>query len=86
MDFNFSDEQEQLRDAVRKWVDKGYDFERRRGIVAHGGFSREAYGEFYGFLFGWMVLFINFSGTVAALAVGFATYGDEVLRRVYRWR
>jgi alkylation response protein AidB-like acyl-CoA dehydrogenase len=45
MDFNFSDDQEQLRDAVRKWVDKGYDFERRRSIVAHGGFSREAYTE-----------------------------------------
>jgi hypothetical protein len=25
MDFDFSDDQEQLRDAVRKWVDKGYD-------------------------------------------------------------
>ncbi|MBX9833108.1 MAG: acyl-CoA dehydrogenase family protein, partial [Burkholderiaceae bacterium] len=24
MDFDFSDDQEQLRDAVRKWVDKGY--------------------------------------------------------------
>ena len=45
MDFNFSDDQEQLRDAVRKWVDKGYDFERRRSIVNAGGFSREAYGE-----------------------------------------
>lgn len=45
MDFNFSDDQEQLRDAVRKWVDKGYDFERRRHIVDEGGFSREAYGE-----------------------------------------
>lgn len=42
-------------------------------------YLREAYGEFYGFLFGWMVLFINFSGTVAALAVGFATYSDEIL-------
>ncbi len=41
-------------------------------------YLREAYGEFYGFLFGWMVLFINFSGTVAALSVGFATYLDEV--------
>ena len=30
MDFDFTDEQEQLRDAVRKWVDKAYDFERRR--------------------------------------------------------
>jgi len=29
MDFDFSDDQEQLRDAVRRWVDKGYDFERR---------------------------------------------------------
>lgn len=45
MDFNFSDDQEQLRDAVRKWVDRGYGFERRRGIVKAGGFDRAAYGE-----------------------------------------
>jgi len=45
MDFNFSDDQEQLRDAVRKWVDKGYDFERRRATEAAGGFSREAWDE-----------------------------------------
>ena len=45
MDFDFSDDQEQLRDAVRKWVDKGYSFERRRAIVAAGGFDRAAYGE-----------------------------------------
>ena len=45
MDFDFTDDQEQLRDAVRKWVDKGYDFGRRRSITKTGGFSREAYGE-----------------------------------------
>ena len=45
MDFDFTDDQEQLRDAVRKWVDKGYDFQRRREIEKAGGFSREAYGE-----------------------------------------
>jgi len=45
MDFDFSDDQEQLRDAVRKWVDKGYTFERRRAITGAGGFSREAYTE-----------------------------------------
>ncbi|MBK5205705.1 MAG: acyl-CoA dehydrogenase family protein [Polaromonas sp.] len=45
MDFDFTDEQEQLRDAVRKWVDKGYNFERRRGIAKAGGFSRGAYGQ-----------------------------------------
>ena len=45
MDFDFTDDQEQLRDAVRKWVAKGYDFERRRSITKAGGFSREAYGE-----------------------------------------
>ena len=45
MDFDFTDDQEQLRDAVRKWVDKGYDFDRRRSITKAGGFSREAYGE-----------------------------------------
>jgi alkylation response protein AidB-like acyl-CoA dehydrogenase len=45
MDFDFTDDQEQLRDAVRRWVDKGYDFERRRGITAAGGFSRKAYAQ-----------------------------------------
>ena len=45
MDFDFSEDQQALRDAVRKWVDKGYTFERRRAIVAAGGFSREAYTE-----------------------------------------
>ena len=45
MDFDFTDDQEQLRDAVRKWVDKGYGFERRRGIAKAGGFDRAAYGE-----------------------------------------
>ena len=45
MDFDFTDEQEQLRDATAKWVEKGYDFPRRRAITQAGGFSREAYGE-----------------------------------------
>ncbi len=45
MDFNFSDDQEQLRDAVRKWVAKAYTFDRRRSIAKAGGFSREAYNE-----------------------------------------
>jgi len=45
MDFDFNDDQEQLRDAVRRWVDKGYTFERRQGIAESGGFDRKAYGE-----------------------------------------
>ncbi len=45
MDFDFSDDQEQLRDACGKWVEKGYDFERRRATVAAGGFDRGAYNE-----------------------------------------
>ena len=45
MDFDFSDDQEQLRDAVRRWVDKGYSFDRRRAAVAAGGFDRAAYNE-----------------------------------------
>ncbi|RZL87949.1 MAG: acyl-CoA dehydrogenase [Variovorax sp.] len=45
MDFNFSDDQQQLRDAVAKWVEKGYSFERRRATEAAGGFSREAWDE-----------------------------------------
>ncbi len=45
MDFDFSDDQEQLRDAVRKWVDKGYTFDRRRAAEKAGGFDRTAYTE-----------------------------------------
>ena len=49
MDFDFSDDQQQLRDAVNKWVEKGYGFERRRGIEAGKegvpGFSRAAWNE-----------------------------------------
>jgi alkylation response protein AidB-like acyl-CoA dehydrogenase len=45
MDFDFNDDQEMLRDSVRKWVDRGYDFQRRRGIVKAGGFSAEAWQE-----------------------------------------
>ena len=45
MDFDFSDDQVMLRDSVRKWVDKGYDFERRKGIVKSGGFSKQAWQD-----------------------------------------
>ncbi|MEP6874276.1 MAG: acyl-CoA dehydrogenase family protein [Burkholderiales bacterium] len=45
MDFDFSDDQDMLRDSVRKWVDKAYTFERRGEIVKAGGFSKEAWGQ-----------------------------------------
>ena len=43
MDFDFTEDQESLRDAVRRWVDKDYTFARRQTIVRAGGFSREAW-------------------------------------------
>lgn len=43
MDFDFSDDQMQLRDAVHKWVDKNYSFEQRQQMVAAGGFSVSTY-------------------------------------------
>lgn len=48
MDFDFSDDQQALRDAVAKWVEKSYDFERRQQIVAAGGFDRAVYDELAG--------------------------------------
>ena len=45
MDFDFTEEQESLRDAVRRWVDKGFPFERRHGIAKAGGATRAVYGE-----------------------------------------
>ena len=48
MDFDFSEDQDQLRDAVRKWVDKAYSFERRRETSRAGGFSPVTYAELAG--------------------------------------
>ena len=45
MDFNFSEDQQQLRDAVRRWVDKAYTFEHSRAAVKAGGFSRDTWAE-----------------------------------------
>jgi alkylation response protein AidB-like acyl-CoA dehydrogenase len=45
MDFDFTDDQESLRDAVRRWVDKGFTFERRHALAQAGGKSRAVYGE-----------------------------------------
>jgi alkylation response protein AidB-like acyl-CoA dehydrogenase len=45
MDFDFSDDQESLRDAVRRWVDKGFTFERRHGLAKAGGATRAVYAE-----------------------------------------
>jgi alkylation response protein AidB-like acyl-CoA dehydrogenase len=40
MDFDFSEDQQALRDAVRRFVDKDYSFERRVQIERAGGFDR----------------------------------------------
>jgi len=45
MDFEFTDDQLSLRDAVARWVDKGFSFERRHGIANRGGATRDVYGE-----------------------------------------
>jgi alkylation response protein AidB-like acyl-CoA dehydrogenase len=45
MDFEFSEDHESLRDAVRRYIDKVYTFERRKAIVAQGGFDRAAYSS-----------------------------------------
>ena len=45
MDFDFTDDQESLRDAVRRWVDKGFSFERRHAMAKAGGATRDVHRE-----------------------------------------
>jgi alkylation response protein AidB-like acyl-CoA dehydrogenase len=45
MDFNFSDDQNSLREAVAKWVEKGFDFPRRHALAKAGGKTRAVYAE-----------------------------------------
>lgn len=45
MNFNLSDEQKQLADAVRRFIDKSYDFEsRKKNIKAETGYGEGAWG------------------------------------------
>jgi alkylation response protein AidB-like acyl-CoA dehydrogenase len=48
MDFDFTEDQQSLRDAVRRWVDKDYNFPRRHAIVKAGGYSQEAWDGLVG--------------------------------------
>jgi alkylation response protein AidB-like acyl-CoA dehydrogenase len=45
MDFDFTDDQQSLRDAVARWVDKGFGFERRHALAKAGGATRAVYTE-----------------------------------------
>jgi len=45
MDFDFTPDQDALRDAVRRWVDGSFPFERRHRIAKSGGLTRDVYGE-----------------------------------------
>jgi alkylation response protein AidB-like acyl-CoA dehydrogenase len=48
MDFDFSDDEQQLSEAVQRFVERGYGFERRTAIAKAGGFSADAWGEIAG--------------------------------------
>jgi hypothetical protein len=45
MDFEFSEDQVSLRDAVARWVEKGFDFSRRHALAKAGGKTRAVYTE-----------------------------------------
>jgi alkylation response protein AidB-like acyl-CoA dehydrogenase len=48
MDFDFSEDQQALRDAVARFVEKDYGFERRTQIARAGGFDRSAWDSLAG--------------------------------------
>jgi hypothetical protein len=45
MNFDFTDDQQSLRDAVHRWVDKGFGFDRRLRLARAGGATRAVYAE-----------------------------------------
>jgi alkylation response protein AidB-like acyl-CoA dehydrogenase len=45
MNFDFTDDQVSLRDAVQRWVEKGFSFERRHALAKAGGATRTVYRE-----------------------------------------
>ena len=45
MNFDFTDDQLSLRDAVARWAEKAFSFERRHALAKAGGRSRAVYQE-----------------------------------------
>jgi alkylation response protein AidB-like acyl-CoA dehydrogenase len=48
MDFDFTDDQNALREAVARWADKAFPFTRRHALAKAGGHTREVWGELAG--------------------------------------
>ncbi|MEC9431754.1 MAG: acyl-CoA dehydrogenase family protein [Pseudomonadota bacterium] len=45
MDLTFTEEQVMLRDSLAKYLERNYDFEKRRGFVAAGGHDAKVWGD-----------------------------------------
>jgi hypothetical protein len=45
MDFDFTDDQNSLRDMVARWAEKAHGFERRHALARAGGAARAVYAE-----------------------------------------
>jgi alkylation response protein AidB-like acyl-CoA dehydrogenase len=45
MNFDFTEDQQSLREAVRRWGEKAFSFERRHRLAKAGGASRDLYRE-----------------------------------------
>jgi alkylation response protein AidB-like acyl-CoA dehydrogenase len=69
MDFTFTEEQNLLRDSVRKFVEKGYTWDRRKALLeSEAGFSRENWASFAEL--GWTALpFSEADGGIGGKAV-----------------
>ena len=46
MNFDYSEEQQLLADSVRRFLEKEYDFEKRKKIIAGAGWSEEIWAKF----------------------------------------
>lgn len=52
MDFNYSPDQQMLRDSAQRYLQQEYGYQRRHAILRDGGFSRKAWSDFAEF--GWL--------------------------------
>lgn len=49
-------------------------------------YLREAYGDFVAFLYGWMIFSVNNTGSLAAIAAGFAAYAGAIVPALHATR
>ena len=88
MDFNYTSDQDMLRDSLARYLQQEYDYHERGRIVAGGGFSAKAWSDFASF--GWLGAALpedagGFGGGGVEAGIVAEAFGRHIVLEPYLW-